>query len=59
LLGFLKFNAACALGAVANYAVAEFLYERGGAELACVLAGALASVAWNYGVNRLITWKGA
>ena len=57
--GFLKFNAACGFGALTNYAVAEFLFGRGWKEFTCVLVGAFAGVIWNYGVNRLITWRGA
>lgn len=59
LWGFVKFNAACAVGAVANYGVAAFLFSRGWAELLAVIIGAFVGVVWNYTMNRLITWKGS
>lgn len=56
-VGFLKFNAACAVGAVANYGVSAFLFSRGWAELLAVVIGAFVGVVWNYTMNRLITWR--
>ena len=55
--GFLKFNAACAVGALANYATAAFLFSRGTAEIAAVIVGAFVGVFWNYTINRLMTWR--
>ncbi|MCK5019950.1 MAG: GtrA family protein, partial [Candidatus Peribacteraceae bacterium] len=57
LIGFIKFNAACMLGALANYAVSAFLFSLGVAELLAVVVGAFTGVFWNYTINRLITWK--
>jgi dolichol-phosphate mannosyltransferase len=57
LVGFLKFNVACAFGALANYAVAAFLFSAGFAELFCVIVGAFTGVIWNYTMNRVFTWK--
>ena len=57
LTGFLKFNAACAFGAAANWAVSTFLYSSGWAELPAVFIGAVTAVIWNYSVNRIFTWK--
>lgn len=57
LMGFLKFNIACAIGALANYATAAFLFSRGTAELIAVIVGAFVGVFWNYTINRLMTWK--
>ena len=57
LVGFVKFNAACAVGAVANYGTAAFLFSRGWPELVCVVIGAFVGTFWNYTMNRLITWR--
>lgn len=57
LVGFIKFNAACAVGAVANYGTAAFLFSRGWPELVCVVIGAFVGTFWNYTMNRLITWR--
>ncbi len=57
LFGFLKFNAACAIGAIANYGVSAFLFSRGWAELLSVIIGAFVGIFWNYTMNRLITWR--
>ena len=57
LQGFLTFNAACALGAVANYGVAAFLFSRGWQEIVSVIVGSLVGVAWNYTMNRMLTWR--
>ena len=57
LVGFLKFNLACALGALANYAVAAFLFSIGWEELLAVFLGALVAVLWNYTMNKVFTWK--
>lgn len=56
--GFLKFNAACILGAIANWAVGTYLYSLGWMEALAVFLGALTAVLWNYTVNRLMTWRG-
>ena len=55
--GFLKFNAACILGAIANWAVSTYLYSLGWMEALAVFLGALTAVLWNYTVNRVMTWK--
>jgi dolichol-phosphate mannosyltransferase len=57
LTGFLRYNLACLVGALANYGVAAFLYSRGFAPAGCVVAGAAVGASWNYSVNRLITWR--
>jgi dolichol-phosphate mannosyltransferase len=57
VLGFLKFNAACLVGALANFGVSAFLFSRGVGELASVLGGAAVGVGWNYTINRLLTWR--
>jgi dolichol-phosphate mannosyltransferase len=57
VLGFLKFNAACLLGALANYGVSAFLFSNGAAEAVAVGLGAMVGVGWNYTINRLYTWR--
>ncbi len=55
--GFLRYNAACALGALANYAVSGLLFSRGWLGVAAAIAGALVGAIWNYTMSRLVTWK--
>lgn len=55
--GFLRFNAACAFGAVAAYSVTASLFALG-FDFASVVIGALVGVVWNYTINRVFTWKG-
>lgn len=57
LQGFITFNLACAVGALANYATAAFLFSQGLAELLSVIIGAFVGVFWNYTMNRLMTWR--
>ncbi len=57
LVGFSKFNLACAFGALANYAVSAFLFTLGWAELISVIIGAFTGVIWNYTMNRVFTWR--
>lgn len=57
VLGFLKFNAACLLGALANYGVSAFLFSHGAREAVAVGLGAMVGVGWNYTINRLYTWR--
>jgi dolichol-phosphate mannosyltransferase len=55
--GFGKYNVACILGAIANWAVSTFLFSRGWVELLAVFIGAITGVLWNYSMNRMITWR--
>lgn len=57
LTGFLKFEVACAFGAIANFAVSSYLFSIGWAELLCVIIGSMVGVVWNYTMNRLLTWR--
>lgn len=57
VIGFVRFNVACIFGALANYAVTEFLLSRSYSELAAVGLGALVGMMWNYTMSRLITWR--
>lgn len=56
--GFFTFNAACLFGALANLAVATFLYASGWREIPAVIIGAFTGAVWNYTMNRMLTWKG-
>jgi dolichol-phosphate mannosyltransferase len=55
--GFLRYNAACALGALANVSVSGFLFSRGWPGVAAAVAGALVGAAWNYTMSRVVTWR--
>ncbi len=57
LLGFLKFNGACAFGALANYAVSSYLYSLYWPELSAVIIGAFTGVVWNYTMSKMFAWK--
>ena len=57
LNGFLRYNIACALGALANYAVSIYLFSVGTIPLLSVFLGALVGAAWNYTMSRILTWK--
>ncbi|MGA2132412.1 MAG: glycosyltransferase family 2 protein [Bryobacteraceae bacterium] len=57
LTGLLLFCAACSVGSLCNYAVAQFLQTRGiWWPLASVCGLAVASV-WNYGATAIVTWR--
>jgi dolichol-phosphate mannosyltransferase len=55
--GFLRYNVACLLGALANYAVAGLLFSSGWSRGLAVVSGALVGAAWNYTMSRAITWR--
>lgn len=57
IVGFLKYNAACTFGALANMAVSTFLFSLGLIELLSVAIGAFTGVVWNYTMSRMLTWK--
>jgi len=57
LQGFITFNLACAVGALANYATSAFLFSQGITDLLAVILGAFVGVFWNYTINRLMTWR--
>ncbi len=57
LIGFFKYNIACAFGAVANYAVSSYLFNVGWHDLTAVVVGAFTGVVWNYTMSRFIAWK--
>jgi dolichol-phosphate mannosyltransferase len=57
LVGFAKYNVACAFGALANYAVSTFLFSLGWGEILSVVLGACTGIIWNYTMSRLFAWK--
>lgn len=57
LMGFAKYNAACALGALVNYALSAFLVWRAWPDLLAVTIGSFTAVLWNYVMSRMVTWK--
>jgi dolichol-phosphate mannosyltransferase len=56
LRGWLRFCATCAVGAVANVAVAELLVERGGSWVLAALAGIVVGAVWNYALSSRFVW---
>jgi len=57
IVGFVLYNGACALGALANLAVSGFLFSRAWPRVAAVVVGALVGAGWNYTMSRLATWR--
>lgn len=58
LYGHLSFYLICSIGAIANFQIAELLFEL---RVPWALAGALGAVVgavWNYGVSSTFTWRG-
>jgi dolichol-phosphate mannosyltransferase len=56
--GFITFLLICAVGAIANVGIAEFLYRREEADWWIAgVAGAVMSAVWNYAVTSVITWR--
>lgn len=59
ILGFAGYNVMCLLGAVANYAVAAYLYGQGSSQLVSIATGAFLGMLWNYTTGLQFIWKGA
>jgi dolichol-phosphate mannosyltransferase len=55
--GLATFCAICGIGAVANVRLASAAFERHYEWWLSGLAGAAASVVWNYGVTSMFTWR--
>lgn len=55
--GLVSFYAICAVGALLNLQVAEFLYDLTVPWLLAGFLGAVVSSVWNYGVSSTFTWK--
>ncbi|MET0180772.1 MAG: GtrA family protein, partial [Novosphingobium sp.] len=56
LRGWAKFCATCAVGAVANVAVAGLLVARGGHWLLAAVAGIVVGAVWNYALSSRFVW---
>jgi dolichol-phosphate mannosyltransferase len=56
-LGLLMFYVICSLGALGNFLLARFLFERAISWWLAGLIGAAVSSVWNYGVNTSFTWS--
>lgn len=54
--GLLSFYAICAIGALANFQIAEFLYDLTVPWLLAGFLGAIVGSVWNYGVSSTFTW---
>lgn len=54
--GLLSFYAVCSVGAIANVAVASFVYHMGAAWWLAGVAGPVAGAVWNYAVSSVYTW---
>jgi dolichol-phosphate mannosyltransferase len=54
--GLLSFYIACSLGAMANLAVAQNVYDFGVPWWLAGLAGAALGSVWNYAVTSIFTW---
>jgi dolichol-phosphate mannosyltransferase len=56
-LGLVYFYAVCAIGAVANVGVAEFLFHRYGLVTVAALAGVVMGSVWNFALSSLFVWR--
>ncbi len=54
--GLAGFILACSAGAVANVALATYLFENGTRWLPAVLAGVLVGMVWNFAIAHVYTW---
>jgi dolichol-phosphate mannosyltransferase len=57
LRGLVIFYGICAVGAVANIGVAEFVFYNQGIIWLAGLAGAVIGVVWNFTVSNYLTWR--
>jgi dolichol-phosphate mannosyltransferase len=57
LLGLVSFYAVCAVGAVANVGIANFLFVQDYAWWVSGICGILVGAVWNYAASALFTWR--
>ena len=57
IAGLMTFCAVCGIGAIANVRLASAAFERHYDWWLSGLAGAAASVVWNYAVTSIVTWR--
>jgi dolichol-phosphate mannosyltransferase len=55
--GHLSFYLVCTVGALANVALAEWLFQLGVSWLLAGFLGAVVGSVWNYGVSSTFTWR--
>ncbi len=55
--GLISFYLICSAGALANVAIADFIFENIGLWLVASLAGALLGAVWNFIFSSIFTWK--
>jgi dolichol-phosphate mannosyltransferase len=56
LTGAITFLLICSAGALASFALAQWLFVRGGPWYLAGLAGTVIAAVWNFGVSSVITW---
>jgi dolichol-phosphate mannosyltransferase len=56
LFGWATFNLVCAIGAIANVGIANWMYSQHSKWLISALAGIAVGVVWNYAMSSIITW---
>lgn len=56
LRGWVSFNLVCAVGALANVGVANWIYSENSRWLLSALAGIAVGVVWNYAMSSIFTW---
>lgn len=54
--GLASFTLVCAIGAIANIGIANYLFERHSTWVLAAVAGVLAGAVWNYAVTSVYTW---
>lgn len=57
IYGHLSFYLVCSIGAIANFQIAEMLYEMRVPWALAGLLGAVVGAVWNYGVSSTFTWR--
>lgn len=57
LYGWVSFNCVCAIGAIANVGVANWMFTNDSMWLADGLAGIVVGVVWNYAMSSIFTWN--
>jgi dolichol-phosphate mannosyltransferase len=57
LLGLTSFYAVCAVGAIANVGIANFLFVQDYAWWVSGICGVLVGAVWNYAASALFTWR--
>ncbi len=57
--GLASFYVACAIGAVVNLQMAEYVFQLGAHWAVAGMVGAVVGSVWNYGIASTFTWKTA